>query len=198
MSHKNEIDPTIGALVLTREMSELREPSEAATCSVASARPDDPYSQLLHRGADDEVADDLWSVPWSDLMMVMFVLFAALLAVRNTNPDIEVRYRSQLEPLRRLRMLAAELADNRRCAYRVRSISTDNVALGLLRARERHVPHEIADVTCNGARIRFIKGSAPTVDQGEILQLSVDYLNRKRRAMISAKVVFQATRLLTV
>jgi len=131
-------------------------------------------------------------------MMVMFVLFAALLAVRNTNPDIEVRYRSQLEPLRRLRMLAAALADNRRCAYRVRSISTDNVELVLLRARERHVPHEIADVTCNGARIRFIKGSAPAVDQGEILQVSIDSLNLQQRAMISAKVVFQATRLLTV
>lgn len=58
MSDENEIDPTIGLLELTRETSELREPSEAATCSVASARPDDPYSQLLHRGADDEVADD--------------------------------------------------------------------------------------------------------------------------------------------
>ena len=94
MSDENEIDSTIGSLELTRETSELRESSAAATGSVA----DDPYSQLLHRGADDEVADDLCSVPWSDLMMLMFVLFAALLAVRNANPDIEVRYRSQPEP----------------------------------------------------------------------------------------------------
>ncbi len=98
MSDENEIDPTIESLELTRETSELRESSAAATGSVASARPDDPYSQLLHRGADDQVADGLWSVPWPDLMMVMFVLFAALLAVRNANPDIEVRYRSQPEP----------------------------------------------------------------------------------------------------
>ena len=87
-------------------------------------------------------------------------------------------------------MLAAALADNRRCAYRVRPISTDNVELVLIRADERHVPSEIADVTCNGASIRFVKGSGLVVDQGEHLQVSIDSPNLEQRATISAKVVF--------
>lgn len=87
-------------------------------------------------------------------------------------------------------MLAAALADNRRCAYRVRPISTDNVELVLLRADQRHVPSEIADVTCNGASIRFVKGAGPAVDQGEHLQVSIESPNLERRATISAKVVF--------
>jgi chemotaxis protein MotB len=47
---------------------------------------------------DDLSGDDLWSVPWSDLMMVMFVLFAALLAVKSVAPDVEIRYRWQPVP----------------------------------------------------------------------------------------------------
>ncbi len=55
--------------------------------------------------ADDtslrEDADSLgghWSVPWSDIMMVMFVLFAALLTAKMMQPDIEIRYRAEPVP----------------------------------------------------------------------------------------------------
>jgi len=46
----------------------------------------------------DDTLGDHWSVPWSDLMMVMFVLFAALLAAKMMNPDIEVRYKTRPVP----------------------------------------------------------------------------------------------------
>ncbi len=47
--------------------------------------------------ADDRL-DDHWSIPWSDLMMVMFVLFAALLVAKMMQPDIEVRYKTRPIP----------------------------------------------------------------------------------------------------
>ncbi|MFT4560498.1 MAG: chemotaxis protein MotB [Gammaproteobacteria bacterium] len=47
---------------------------------------------------DDFSGDDLWSVPWSDLMMVMFVLFAALLAVKSADPEVAIRYRANPVP----------------------------------------------------------------------------------------------------
>ncbi len=42
---------------------------------------------------DDDSLRDVWSIPWSDLMMAMFVLFAALLAANAMNPKIEIRYK---------------------------------------------------------------------------------------------------------
>jgi len=48
--------------------------------------------------ADDDRLDDHWSIPWSDLMMVMFVLFAALLVAKMMQPDIEVRYKTRPVP----------------------------------------------------------------------------------------------------
>ncbi len=46
----------------------------------------------------DDSLGDHWSVPWSDLMMVMFVLFAALLAAKMNQPDIEIRDKTQPVP----------------------------------------------------------------------------------------------------
>ncbi|MGR9093065.1 MAG: hypothetical protein ACU85U_21040, partial [Gammaproteobacteria bacterium] len=37
-------------------------------------------------------------MPWSDVMMIMFVLFAALLAAKMMQPDIEIRYRAAPVP----------------------------------------------------------------------------------------------------
>jgi len=47
---------------------------------------------------DDDGLGDHWSVPWSDIMMVMFVLFAALLAAKMMHPDVEIRYRAEPVP----------------------------------------------------------------------------------------------------
>lgn len=87
-------------------------------------------------------------------------------------------------------MLADALADNRRCAYRVRPISTDNLAFALARNEERHIPTEVADVTCNGASVRFLKGSGPAVNKGERIFVSIDSPSFARKATISAKIVF--------
>ena len=83
-------------------------------------------------------------------------------------------------------MLSDALADNRRSAYRVRPISTDRLALALLCDNLRHVPDEIADVTCNGASVRFAKDSAPTVTKGEALTVSIESPNLEGGATISA------------
>jgi len=48
--------------------------------------------------SDDDNLGDNWSVPWSDLMMVMFVLFAALLTAKTLQPDIEIRYKTHPVP----------------------------------------------------------------------------------------------------
>ena len=87
-------------------------------------------------------------------------------------------------------MLATALADNRRCAYRVRPISTDDLAFALVRNEVRHIPAEVADVTCNGASVRFVKGSEPAVNKGEQIFVSIDSPNFARTATISAKIVF--------
>jgi len=87
-------------------------------------------------------------------------------------------------------MPAAALSDNRRSAYRVRPISTDNLALALLRDNSRHVPDKIADVTCNGASVRFVKDTAPSVTKGEQIMLSIESPNLNSSATISATVVF--------
>ncbi len=87
-------------------------------------------------------------------------------------------------------MLAAVLADNRRSAYRVRPITTDNLALALLRDDARHVPDEIADVTCGGASVRFAKASAPSVTKGEEITVSIESPNLTGSATLPAKVVF--------
>ncbi len=54
----------------------------------------------------------------------------------------------------------------------------------------RHVPDEIADVTCNGASVRFAKDSAPTVTKGEALTVSIESPNLEGGATISATVIF--------
>jgi len=87
-------------------------------------------------------------------------------------------------------MLATALVDNRRSAYRVRPISTDRLALALLRDNRRHVPDEIADITCNGASVRFVKDTAPVVAKGEEIQVLIESPNLDGKATIMAKVVF--------
>jgi len=87
-------------------------------------------------------------------------------------------------------MLAAAIADNRRSAYRVRPITTDNLALALLRDDTRHVSVEIADVTCGGANVRFAKGTAPSLNKGDEVMVSIESPNLQGRATISARVVF--------
>ena len=87
-------------------------------------------------------------------------------------------------------MLGAALADNRRAAYRVRPITTDNLALALLRNNTRHVPDEIADVTCGGASVRFAKALAPAVTKGEESTISIESPNLGGSATLAAKVVF--------
>ena len=87
-------------------------------------------------------------------------------------------------------MLATALADNRRSAYRVRPISTDRLALALVRDDKRHVPDEIADVTSGGASVRFVKGTAPSVVKGDEILVSIESPNLNGKAMIPATIVF--------
>ena len=56
----------------------------------------DPFSDHLVAFDDGQLSDG-WSVAWSDLMMVMFVLFAGMLIVKMLNPDVVIRY--QPEPV---------------------------------------------------------------------------------------------------
>jgi hypothetical protein len=58
------------------------------------------FGEQLSLPNDEDGLSDIWSVPWSDLMMAMFVLFAALLAVNTMNPKIEIRYKSEPIPER--------------------------------------------------------------------------------------------------
>ena len=81
-------------------------------------------------------------------------------------------------------------ADNRRCAYRVRPISTDNLALALVRDNRNHIPHEIADITCKGASVRFVKGRAPSLVKGDQILVSIESPNLDGKALITATVVF--------
>lgn len=41
---------------------------------------------------------DSWSVPWSDLMMVMFVLFAALVTAQSMHREVQIQYQPQPQP----------------------------------------------------------------------------------------------------
>jgi chemotaxis protein MotB len=61
-------------------------------------RRDELFANETSFHEDDDSLGDHWSIPWSDLMMVMFVLFAALLAANMMQPDIEIRYKTQPLP----------------------------------------------------------------------------------------------------
>lgn len=67
------------------------------TAPVNRFRRHDVFTNESGHGEDDSLGDH-WSVPWSDVMMVMFVLFAALLAAKMMQPDIEIRYRAAPVP----------------------------------------------------------------------------------------------------
>ena len=54
----------------------------------------------------------------------------------------------------------------------------------------RHFPAEVADVTCNGASVRFVKGSEPAVNKGEQIFVSIESPNSARKVALSAKIVF--------
>ena len=72
----------------------------AVTQGVATIRErrDQLFSEQLSLPDDDDSLGDVWSIPWSDLMMVMFVLFAALLVANAMNPKIEIRYKTRPIP----------------------------------------------------------------------------------------------------
>ena len=76
---------------------EARPHSHANASAVFSDRRHQVFSDQLSLQDDDSLSDN-WSVPWSDLMMVMFVLFAALLAANAINPKIEIRYKTRPIP----------------------------------------------------------------------------------------------------
>lgn len=46
-------------------------------------------------GSDSERGMNDWAVPWSDLMMVMFVLFVVLFIYTSTKPDVKVLFSRQ-------------------------------------------------------------------------------------------------------
>ncbi|MDA0822631.1 MAG: flagellar motor protein MotB [Proteobacteria bacterium] len=72
---------------------------EPSSTNKARRRTLEEFEKMAGRSLTDDLSgDDLWSIPWSDLMMVMFVLFAALLAVKSAEPNVEIRYRSHPVP----------------------------------------------------------------------------------------------------
>jgi len=87
-------------------------------------------------------------------------------------------------------MLAALLNDNRRSAYRVRPIATDNLRLVIKWNERRFKPYEIADVTRHGASIRFPKGTGPDVRKDDLVSVEIESPNLNGGATIEARVVF--------
>src|SRR5262249_19249158 len=57
--------------------------------------------EAIFDGGDELIDDGImranWAVPWSDLMMTMFVLFAALLAVQTLHERVENAARQQAQ-----------------------------------------------------------------------------------------------------
>lgn len=74
-----------------------REPAPPPAARMRRARGRDVFAIDAGRDEDDSLGDH-WSVPWSDVMMIMFVLFAALLAAKMMQPEIEIRYRAAPVP----------------------------------------------------------------------------------------------------
>ena len=70
------------------------------------------YLESLHN-ADIFFSRDIkkafhWSVPWSDLMMTMFILFALLYVYQDSNKEVQassvkpdIKYREEIKPVRR-------------------------------------------------------------------------------------------------
>jgi hypothetical protein len=71
------------------------------------------------------------------------------------------------------------------------SIETDDLAFALVRNEVRHIPAEVADVTCNGASVRFVKGYQPAVNKGEQIFVSIDSPNFARNATLRLRIVFE-------
>jgi chemotaxis protein MotB len=89
-------------------MSETAPPPDNTAALPESARPDSSgrplraplatYEQVFDAGEtllDDGILRANWAVPWSDLMMTMFVLFAALLAVQTIHGRVEQQAQKQ-------------------------------------------------------------------------------------------------------
>lgn len=86
----NEIQPQHGEREATAQARDA-----GPVPAVYRYRRDELFANETSFHEDDDSLGDHWSIPWSDLMMVMFVLFAALLAAKMMNPDIEIRYKAQ-------------------------------------------------------------------------------------------------------
>ena len=80
------------------ESAEVKPRVDAKGSATRRERRDQLFSEQLSVRDDDDSLRDAWSVPWSDLMMAMFVLFAALLAANSMNPKIEIRYKTRQIP----------------------------------------------------------------------------------------------------
>lgn len=78
-------------------VADERKDAPVSAASPRRARGRDLFAKDIGFGDDDSLGDH-WSVPWSDVMMIMFVLFAALLAAKMMQPDIEIRYRAAPVP----------------------------------------------------------------------------------------------------
>jgi chemotaxis protein MotB len=99
MTSESEPTPTREPQSEARGVAREVAAPELSSTNKARRRTLEEFEQMAGRSLTDDLSgDDLWSVPWSDLMMVMFVLFAALLAVKSAEPNVEIRYRSHPVP----------------------------------------------------------------------------------------------------
>jgi len=75
--------------------------SHSASTPPPSPIANDPlFGEHANQHGLDSGADDNWSVPWSDLMMVMFVLFATLVAVQTMQKSEAQIVENELEQAR--------------------------------------------------------------------------------------------------
>ena len=57
--------------------------------------PRPPFGDPLFEAEPDNQMGEGWAIPWSDLMRVMFILFAALYILDLSTPEIIIEYRSE-------------------------------------------------------------------------------------------------------
>lgn len=57
--------------------------------------PRPPFVDPLFEAQPDNQMGEAWAIPWSDLMMVMFILFAALYILDLSTPEIVIEYRPE-------------------------------------------------------------------------------------------------------
>jgi chemotaxis protein MotB len=99
MNNSKDIDSPAPETGTPAEMAVEADARRSVPAPVAyQYRRNDLFANETSFQEGDDSLGDHWSVPWSDLMMVMFVLFAALLAAKMMHPDIEVRYKTRPVP----------------------------------------------------------------------------------------------------